>query len=81
MCHLTPHASKNVKSRLPRNPTKFDVVAKSREAISKEKSVLLSKIYKHFGFSDEITFLPFTKIMNFLGFNNPSTRGILVDVG
>ena len=37
MCHSTPHASKNVKSRRPRNPTKFDVVAKFRETISTEK--------------------------------------------
>ena len=39
MCHLTPHTSKNVKSRPPRNPTKFEVVAKFRETISTEKSV------------------------------------------
>ena len=39
MCHPTPHVSKNVKSRPPRNPTKFDVVAKFREMISTEKSV------------------------------------------
>ena len=43
-CHSTPHASKNVKSRLPRNPTKFDVVAKFSETISTEKSVSSSKI-------------------------------------
>ena len=44
MCHPTPHASKNVKSRPPRNPTKFDVVAKLRETISIEKSVSSSEI-------------------------------------
>ena len=44
MCHLTPHVSKNVKFRLPHNPTKFDVVAKSREKISTEKSVSSSEI-------------------------------------
>ena len=44
ICHSTPHASKNVTSRLPRNPTKFDVVAKSRETISTEKSVSSSEI-------------------------------------
>ena len=44
MCHPTPHASKNVKSRPPRNSTKFDVVANFRETISMEKSVSSSKI-------------------------------------
>ena len=44
MCHPTPHASKNVKSQSPRNSTKFDVVAKFRETISTEKSVLSSEI-------------------------------------
>ena len=44
MCHPTPHASKNVKSRLPRNPTKFDVVARFRETISMKESVSLSEI-------------------------------------
>ena len=44
MCHRTPHASKNVKSRPPRNSTKFDVVAKFRETISTEKSVSSSEI-------------------------------------
>ena len=44
MCHSTPHTSKNVKSRPPRNVTKFDVVAQFRETISTEKSILSSKI-------------------------------------
>ena len=44
MCHPTPHASKNVKSRPPQNSTKFDVVAKFRETISIEKSVSSSEI-------------------------------------
>ena len=39
MCHPTPHASKNVKSRPPQNLTKFDMVAKFRETISTEKFV------------------------------------------
>ena len=43
-CHPTPHASKNVKSRPPQNPTKFDVVAKFRETISTGMSVLSSEI-------------------------------------
>ena len=42
MCHPTPHVSKNIKSRLESN--EFDVVAKSRETISTEKSVLSSEI-------------------------------------
>ena len=44
ICHPTPHASKNVKSRPPRNLSKFDKVAKFRETISTEKSVLSSDI-------------------------------------
>ena len=44
MCHPTSHASKNVKSRPPHNPTKFDVVAKFRETISTDKSVSSSEI-------------------------------------
>ena len=44
MCHPTPHASKNVKSRPPRNLTKFDVVAQFRETISMEKLVSSSEI-------------------------------------
>ena len=44
MCHPTPHASKNVKSRLPRNPTKFNVVARFRETISTEEPVSSSEI-------------------------------------
>ena len=44
MCHPTPHASTNVKSRSLRNSTKFDVVAKFHETISTEKSVLSSEI-------------------------------------
>ena len=56
-----------MKSRLPRNPTKFDVVAKSRETILTEKSVSPSEIYKHFGFSTEITILPFIQNHGFSG--------------
>ena len=67
MCHLTPHALKNVKSRPPRNPTKFDVVAKFRETISTEKSVSSSEILKNSGFSAEITILPFIQNLGFSG--------------
>ena len=67
ICHPIPHASKNVKSQLPRNPTKFDVVAKSRETISTEKSVSSSEIEKHFSFSIEITILPFIQNHGFFG--------------
>ena len=44
MCHPTPHTSKNVKSRPPRNLTKFDVVAQFRVTISMEKFVSSSEI-------------------------------------
>ena len=44
MCHPTSHASKNMKSGPPRNPTKFDVVTKFRETISMDKSVSSSEI-------------------------------------
>ena len=44
MCHPTPHASQNVKPRLPRNPMKFDVVARFCETISTEKSASSSEI-------------------------------------
>ena len=45
MCqYSTLHVSKNVKSRLPGNPTKFDVVARFRETISTEESVSSSEI-------------------------------------
>ena len=67
MCHLTPHALKNVKSRLPRNPTKFDVVSRFRETNSTEKSVSLSKIYKNSRFSADINILPFIQNHGFSG--------------
>ena len=44
MCYPTSHVSKNVKSRPPQNPTKFDVVAKFRETILTEKSVSSSEV-------------------------------------
>ena len=44
MWHPTPHVSKSMKSRPPRNSTKSDVVAKFRETISTEKSVSSSEI-------------------------------------
>ena len=65
MCHPTPHASKNVKFRLPRNPMKFDVVARFREMISTEKSVSSSEIRKNSGYSTEITILPFIQKFGF----------------
>ena len=46
MCYLTPHALKNMKSRLPRNSMKFDVVARFREMIPTMKSISSSEIYK-----------------------------------
>ena len=42
--YLTPGASKDVKFRLSRNSTKFDVVARFREMIPTVKSVLSSEI-------------------------------------
>ena len=59
MCHPTPHASKNVKSRPPRNLTKFDVVAQFRETISTEKFVSSFEIYKNSGFLPKLRFFPF----------------------
>ena len=44
ICHPTSYASKNVKSRPPRNPTKFEMVTKFRETISTKKSVSSSEI-------------------------------------
>ena len=67
MCHPTPHASKNVKSRPPRNPTKFDVIAKLRETISTEKSVPSFEFYKNFGFLPKLGFYPFLRKLDFLG--------------
>ena len=55
--------SKNVKFRLFRNSTKFDVVAKFRERISMVKSVCHPRSKKFLGFSlyyfDKITVLLF----------------------
>ena len=59
MCHPTPNASKNVKSRPPRNLTKFDVVAQFRETISTEKFVSSSEIYKNSGFLPKLRFCHF----------------------
>ena len=67
MCHPTPHASKNVKSRPPRNPTKFDVVAKFRETISTEKSVRHPRSRKIPDFYRNYDFALFEKNWNFLG--------------
>ena len=59
MCHPTPYVSKNVKSRPPRNLTKFDVVAQFRETISTEKFVSSFEIYKNSGFLPKLRFFPF----------------------
>ena len=60
-CHTTPHTSKNVKFRLSRNPTKFDIVVKFRETIPTVTSVSSSEIYQfsRFSQSSKITILPF----------------------
>ena len=57
MCHPTPHASKNVKSRPPRNLTKFDVVAQFRETISTKslfrhlRSRKIPDFYRNYNFA------------------------------
>ena len=78
MCHPTPHASKNVKSRPPRNQTKFDVVTKFREIISTEKSVSSSEVYKNFGFLPKLRFYPFLRKLDFLGVSHLSKQAIRV---
>ena len=52
MCRPTP-TSKYVKFRLPRNPTKFDWVARFRETIPTVQSVSLSEILKNLNFSPD----------------------------
>ena len=68
-CHSTPRASKSVKFRLSRNPTKLHKVARFCEMVPKVKSVLSSEISKI------SRFLPLLfrqnyrfAIFNFLGF-------------
>ena len=61
MCHPTPHASKNVKSRPPRNLTKFDVVAKFQEIISTKKVRFVIRDLEKFQIFTEITILPFLR--------------------
>ena len=56
---VTLGASKNVKSRLSRNLTKFYGVTRFHKTIPTVKSVLSPKILKKFEFSTEITVLPF----------------------
>ena len=62
MCRPTPVASKYVKFRLSRNPTKFDWVARFCEMIPTVQSVLSSEIYKNPNFfldySDKLPFCP-----------------------
>ena len=75
MCHPTPHASKNVKSRPPRNLTKFDVVAKLRVMISTEKSVSSFEIYNIFGFLSKLRFYPYLRKLDFSrGFTECNTQ-------
>ena len=65
ICHPTPDASKNVKFRLSRNPTKFDGVTRFREKNSMVKSVSSSEIYKILDFQPKLPFYPFSKKLNF----------------
>ena len=68
MCQVslvTLGASKNVKFRLSWNSTKFDGVARFREMIPIVKSVCSFEIYENFGFSTEITVLPFFRFIKF----------------
>ena len=44
MCHPTPHVSKNMKSRPPQNPTKFDVVTKFREEQQSQQAAAMNLI-------------------------------------
>ena len=74
MCHPSPHASKNLKSRPPRNLTKFDVVAQFRETISTEKFVSSSEIYKILDFYRNYDFAFFEKIGIFSGLTETSTK-------
>ena len=62
---VTLGASKNVKLRLSRNSTKFDVIARFRETILIVNFASSSEIQKNSGFSTEITVLPFLKKLNF----------------
>ena len=65
MCHPTLDASKKVKFRLSRNPTKFDGVTRFHETNSTVKSVSSSEIYKIFGFNRNYCFTIFQKKLNF----------------
>ena len=67
MCHPTPHASKNVKSRPPQNSTKFDVVAKFRETISTESPFSHLRFRKIPDFYRNYDFALFKKIDIFSG--------------
>ena len=62
----TPRALKNVKFRLSRNSTKFDVVARFHETIPTVKSVLSSGDLEKFGFLPKWTILPFFQKLDFL---------------
>ena len=66
-CHSTPHSSKNVKSRLPRNPTKFDVVAKFHETVQRRSPFCHSKSRKISDFYRNYDFTIFEKIGIFSG--------------
>ena len=66
--HSTPGASKNVKFRMSRNSTKFDVVAKFREVIPTVKSVFIIRDLEKFRVFTEMTiFAIFQKIGIFSG--------------
>ena len=66
MCHPIPNASKNVKFRLSRNPTKFDGVTRYLEKYSTVKSVLSYEIKKISRFQLKLPF--FRKIEFFPSF-------------
>ena len=67
MCHPILNTLKNVKFRLSRNLTKFDVVARFRETIQTMKSVSSSEIKKIMDFNQNYCFTLFQKIWIFRG--------------
>ena len=77
MCHPSPHALKNVKSRPPRNPTKLDVVTKFRETISTEKSVSYPRSRKIPDFYRNYDFTLFEKIGILSGLTQKNTKNVL----
>ena len=68
MCHPTPHASTNVKSRPPRNSTKFDVVAKFlRDYFNGEVCFVIRDLENFRILNRNYYFTLFEKNWNFLG--------------